>query len=105
MPLVLVQERDVGGFDLIADAVCPRAVVARAADCGSRLLEEGVVAVNLVGERGDPLGGGTVEDKDRFVTARLKLLGRDERIDDTTETLSEFRSGEHDERRFRHGKV
>ncbi len=55
MLLVLVQERDAGRLDLIADTVCLRAVVARAADCGPRLFEEGVVAV---GQKSEVVSGG-----------------------------------------------
>ncbi len=68
MPLVLVEEWDAGRFDLVADAVCLRAVVACAPDGGPRLLEEGVVPVGLVRQGADPLSSGTVEDDDGFVT-------------------------------------
>lgn len=105
MSLVLVEKRDVRRLDLIADSVCLCAVVARTADCGSRLFEEPVVAVAPVCERGDPLRPGAVEDEDRFVLVGAKFLGGDQRVDDPAEALSQLGSGEYDERCLCHQKV
>lgn len=82
VPLVLVEERDARRFDLIADAVRLRAVVACALNRRPRLLEEGVISARRVGERSDPLRSGTVEDDNGFVTTVSQLLRSDKRVDD-----------------------
>ena len=102
MPLVLVEERDAGRFDLVADAVCLRAVVACAPDGWPRLLEEGVVSVGLVREGADPLSSGTVEDDDGFVTGGPEFLRGGKRVHDATKAFAQLCSREDDERCFNH---